>query len=516
MTAPDDRVEPSADETRPSIVVTNRPLREISADAVEALYKANDPPVIFARGDSLVRVERSRDGSGRVVTLGEDHLRGRLTRAADFLRVVKRRGWDEHGHVSPPSYVVRDVLTTEDLSFPHLNGVVSSPVVRPDGSILDRPGFDISTGLYYVHAPGFVMPSIPAQPSSLDVAVAVEGLRDVFADFPFADAASLASAMAFLMTPMVRPMIAGPTPLALVDSPQAGTGKGLLVEVASIIATGGTAAVTTAPRGDDEMRKRITSALLGGQAVILFDNVEGTLQAPSLAAAITATMWQDRYLGQNRQITVPVLASWVATGNNLRLGGDLARRSHWTRIDARTARPWQRTAFRHEDLIEYVRRERPRLVAHLLTLIQAWVAAGRPRPSVNPLGSFREWTCICGGILEMAGVDGFLGNLDRMYEQADVETPAWTAFLEAWRAYFGDRDVTAAAVIEATAGTMTTQIELRDALPDEVTEGKTEHRSRALGRALAAREERRFGDRDLRIIRARTAHRAVCWRVVEG
>lgn len=512
MSSTDDIAALAAAPTLPSITLSNRPLRDTSAKAMEALLQANDPPVIFTRGDSLVRVESRRDNSAHVVALGEDHLRGHLTRGADFFR---RRGGGEEYHVSPPRDVVRDILTAEGLPFPNLTGLIHSPVVRPDGSILATPGFDIATGLFYLPPPGFSLPPIPPQPSRLEVAAAVAELADVFGEFPYMDQASRANALGSLLTLVVRPVIRGSTPLAIYDAPDAGTGKGLHVDVVSIIATGSTAAVTTAPRSEEEWRKRITSVLLGGQPVALLDNIEGILQSPSLAAAITAPMWQDRLLGQNRQVTIAVRVTWMATGNNIKLGGDIPRRCYRVRMDAGIAQPWRRTDFRHPDLVAYVLLRRPQLVAALLTLVRAWDAAGRPKPSI-PLGSFQEWVDVVGGVLGVAGVDGFLGNLDRMYEQADMETPVWTAFVEAWRAHFGEQEVTAAAVIEATAGQSPTQVRLRDALPGEVVDAKPERRSRALGIALAHREDRRYGSSGLRVVRAGTEQRAVRWRVVEG
>jgi putative DNA primase/helicase len=501
--------------TRPEIIVTNRPLRTKSAEALDALYQANDPPVIFRRGDLLTRVELNRDGSGRVVPLSEDHIRGHLTRVANFYRVIKRGEDERQYHVTPPRDIVRDILTAEGLAFPHLSGIISSPVMRPDGSVLASPGYDIDTSLFYLPPPGFSLPVIPAQPTQLEVAAAVNQLTDVFADFPYFDDASRANALGSLLTPVVRPMIRGSTPLGLYDAPDAGTGKGLHVEVVSIIATGGTAAVTTVPRSEEEMRKRITSMLIGGQSVVLFDNIEGLLQSPSLAAAITAPVWQDRLLGHNRQVTLESRVTWLATGNNIRLGGDLARRCYSIRLDARTPQPWRRTGFRYPDLVGYVRQRRAQLVAALLTLVRAWVAAGRPRSSVS-LGSFQEWVDVVGGVLDLVGIKGFLGNLDRMYEQSDVETPQWSAFLVAWRGWFADRAVTASAVIDAMNGPEPGQTLLREVVPDEVSGVRPEQRTRALGTALAHRVDRRYGPLGLRIVRVGTEHRAVRWKAIEG
>jgi hypothetical protein len=52
------------------------------------------------------------------------------------------------------------------------------------------------------------------------------------------DAASHANAIASILTPICRPAVKGPTPLALYDATTQGTGKTLLSEVVSLITSG--------------------------------------------------------------------------------------------------------------------------------------------------------------------------------------------------------------------------------------------------------------------------------------
>jgi len=190
-----------------------------------------------------------------------------------------------------------------------------------------------------------------------------------------------------------------------------------------------------APRDDEGWRKEITSLLMRGSSLVVIDNVVGRLYAPSLAAAITARTWEDRLLGRSAMVSVPQRAVWVATGNNIQLGGDLPRRCYWIRLDAHRARPWQRhpATFRHPQLSPWVRAERGRILAAILTLARAWVVADRPSPAHPPrLGGFEEWANVVGGLLTIPPVDGFLGNLDALYEQADCERPQWEAFFQRW------------------------------------------------------------------------------------
>jgi hypothetical protein len=46
---------------------------------------------------------------------------------------------------------------------------------------------------------------------------------------------------------------------------------------------------------------------------------------------------------------------------------------------------------------------------------------------------------VVGGVLAHAGVDGFLGNLEGLYAQADEDEIVWEAFVEAWYGHHGDR-----------------------------------------------------------------------------
>ena len=197
--------------------------------------------------------------------------------------------------------------------------------------MLNKQGYDHATKLYYLPCRGLVVPEIPDKPSNIDLNAALDLLLEVITDFPFDCKASRTNALAAMLTPPLRPMIAGPVPLALIDKPQVGTGASLFGEVISVIATGRAAAMMTAPRDDESWRKTITSLLIQGRAVVIIDNVERTIYSSSLAAVLTATTYRDRILGRNETIDLPNRATWIATGNNVQLGGDLPRRVYLIR-----------------------------------------------------------------------------------------------------------------------------------------------------------------------------------------
>jgi hypothetical protein len=93
-----------------------------------------------------------------------------------------------------------------------------------------------------------------------------------------------------------------------------------------------------------------------------------------------------------------------------------------------------------------VRATRAKLVAACLTLCRAWVAAGRPRGE-RSIGSYEAWSTTMGGILAVAGVPGFLGNLEELMEGSDTEGGAWRAFIGMWWDRFGTAEVSVSDVL---------------------------------------------------------------------
>jgi hypothetical protein len=133
-------------------------------------------------------------------------------------------------------------------------------------------------------------------------------------------------------------------------------------------------------------------------------------------------------------------ALWLATANNPSLSMELTRRTVPVRLDPMVSEPWLREEFRHPKLATWARKNRADLVRSLLVLGRTWVVAGSPQGS-RTLGSFESWAGVLGGILEVAGIPGFLGNLKQHYEGADAEGEAWRELCAAWWEAFQDKPV---------------------------------------------------------------------------
>ena len=471
---------------RPIIRVDGKELNELTCLAAAALVAENDPPIMFTRGGLLVRVDEDELGACSIELVKPPMLRGHLDRAAHWKKIGKN---EVVVPTAPPTQVVADIVAMKAFAPPPLMGATQTPIIRPDGGVWVVKGYEQQTRLYCSPMPGFELPPISHEPTEQELNSAVALLDELVCDFPFDSDASKANMLALLITPVIRHLIDGPIPMAILDKPQPGTGATLLAELVGIVATGAPAHLTSAARGDREWRKTITSQLMAGVNLIVIDNVDGDLRAPALAQVLTTTTWTDRILGRSEMASVPQMATWVATGNNVRLGGDLPRRCYWIRMDAKQARPWQRREFKHPNLKAWALESRAQLIAAIITVYRYWIGQGRPVPESLPrLGSFEVWSQLLGGILHVMGHTQFLGNLSTMYEQADQETPQWEFFWAALRNEFGPHPFKAPDVVHKIAE----KSNVKDLLPAELGDPSASNLSRRLGIAFSKRAGQRY------------------------
>lgn len=507
------RTEPPPEEQGPPVVVVNgRHLPAVTNDIVGYLHKANQPPTLYVRAGQLTRVRFDENRRPSLELVQADQLQHRIGRVVHTVRALKDGGYTP---VPCPAPTIKDILASTDWPFPALESITEIPTLRPDGTIHDKAGYDRATRRLHLPARGLDVPPVPAHPTDGDTAAAVDLLTEqLLGDFPFETQADLANAVALLLTPIVRPSINGQIPLALVDAPEPGTGKGLLANVANVVATGRPAAARPLAGNDDEVRKMLTAVLLEGPALVVLDNVEAAIKSPTLAAVLTTDEWSDRLLGRTETITVPNRATWVATGNNLSVGGDIGRRCYRIRLDAHQARPYTRTGFRHPDLIGYAQDQRGAIVHALLTLARAWHAADRPeQPDQPTIGGFTPWARTIAGILGHAGITGFLANLAELHASLDVEAQSWEAFLVALEDEYRDRQVTVADIANEIGSDFSS---VRHAIPADLADhvGRPAFTKR-LGDAFRKREGRRHGSDELAVLNVgRSRTKVALWQVV--
>jgi hypothetical protein len=215
------------------------------------------------------------------------------------------------------------------------------------------------------------------------------------------------------------------------------------------------------------------------------DNIKDRLDSAALSAAITSPRWEDRLLGGNELLSVPVRTTWMITGNNPALSSEMARRCVRVRLDAGSEHPEDRSGFRHP-LPDWAIEHRAEFVWALLVITQAWIAAGSPAWAERTLGRFEGWTRTIGGIFAIAGLEGFLDNLENFRSISDDEGESWGSFVDAWWDEFTDRGVKASDLYPLARNLL-------------YLHGDTKSdQEMSLGRQLGQKRDRRFGDRFIR------------------
>lgn len=427
----------SANDTTPTILIGVDESR-VTDEALDALSKRATN--VFQRAGLLVHITHESHrkakiaralGAPRCAPLPSDRLREEMARVAVW-RAPTREG-TKPSH--PPQWCVAQVMARPEWPMiPPLEGIVETPVLRVDGTVVTTPGYDEATGLFF--APTCTVPTIPANPTREDAVAATAKLLEVVEDFPFAKPEHQSAFLAALLTPFVRFAYHGPAPLFLIDANTRGAGKSLLTDVLAGIISGRD--MPRMPPADDpeEERKRITSVAMDGTPNILFDNVL-RLGSPALDAALTATEWTDRVLGSNRKISIPVQITWFATGNNVQVRADTARRCLHIRLETDLENPERRSKFKHPDLLGYVREHRGELVAACLTVLRAYFEAGKPvqkdpdQKDLAPWGSFEAWSRIVRHAIVWLGLPDPGLTRDELAEN-DTDSNALADLLSGW------------------------------------------------------------------------------------
>lgn len=471
--------------------------------AWSVLLASNRTPWLFRAGGLPSWVVPDDEGRPMVAPITDERLRHVLAKLANWRR-MDSRGDIVPAH--PPTSQIKSLLATPDPALPVLAGIVTTPVFGRAGVLLTEPGYHADARLLYAPAAGFEVPEIPEKPTTQEIAAARSLIcDDLLGEFPFTSLAERAHAVSLLLLGFLRAMIEGPTPLHLIEKPTAGTGATLMVDAMATILTGAGAGVMTEGTDEEEWRKRITAKLRQIPTLVLIDNLKRELDASALAAALTAPFWEDRVLGVSEITRLPIRCLWIATGNNPTFSNEMARRLVRIRLDARVDRPWQRTGFHHPELMEWVRANRVRLVAACLILCRAWIAAGRPR-GTRTIGSYESWSQTMGGVLEAAGIEGFLCNIEEMMAASDSEGAVWRSLVAAWWDRFGTADVGTGDLF-----TLATDCEP----PLTLGSGNERSQRTRLGKALGKLRDRVFdiGGTKVRIQLLGVSHQAKRWQL---
>ncbi len=369
-----------------------------------------------------------------------------------FATVAKWRRFSEKDQswkpVDPPEQYAKTYLAkTGQWRVPVLTGIVECPTLRSDGSLLMKFGYDPASGLYVDYAGDPV--TVPDAPTREEALAALAVLKEPYSEFQFADPAmGLSIALAAVLTAIMRRSLQT-APLFAFDAPVMGAGKGLLVKIAALIATGRTPPLLSQGQDEAETEKRLGSMLLAGVSMINLDNIERPVGGELLCSMLTEPKCNPRILGKSENPEMPCNLTLFATGNNLQFLGDMVRRVLICRLDPGVERPDARQFNRN--LNTWVPKHRARLLSAALTVLRAYAVAGKPKQPIAPYGSFEEWSdWIRSALVWLGEADPCLSR--SALEDDDPVLSALHSILSLWSHDLGPRNYTAAEVCQQASG----------------------------------------------------------------
>lgn len=510
VVAPDDT---TPDPNRPEILIEAGKLDTIADEAESALLASPGPP-IYQRGRRLVRTLRAesltiRRGTPRVRRaegaliihpIEPAYLVRRLTSAARW-RKYDSRAQDWLPADAPPKVADVILASAGDWDAPALLGIVEAPTLRPDGSILETPGYDEQTGLLF--DPGTTQFAlVPENPTREDATKAATALLELLKGFPFVQPSDRSAALSAILTGLIRRSLRS-APLHAFRAPKMRSGKSLLADTTALFATGRPCAVLSQADPEEE-RKRLLAILLAGDPVVCLDNLSRPLGGDTLCQVLTQESIQDRILGVSEAVTVPTSVTLLATGNNLVIEGDLTSRVVPCDLDPQMEHPEEREF--QVDLYREIPARRGELVAHALTILRAYHVAGRPHVGIPRWGGFDEWNAWVRASIVWVGLEDPAAGRTRI-EESDPVRRTLRALLSVWFDVIGTRAVTSSELVRH--GNVNS--DLREALVEFAGEKNGEINTRNLGNRLRQNTKRIEGG--FRLMTKGVSHQAILWEV---
>jgi putative DNA primase/helicase len=416
----------------PRIVVVGGQRPRAAAAGLRALYRDRGAAPFYNRAGELVRIVPMPTKAADGQTVHTPSIRAvpfaALGRALGLTARWYRLNPQKQPYlVDPPAPVVEMILgMAERWKFPSLAGVVRTPTLRPDMSLLDQSGYDAATGLFADFG-NLKLPRIAEQPTRREAETAVALLLRAYSGFPFVDPRDRAAAVAAMVTAVIRAAL-DVAPMFTVSAPTPGTGKSYLVDCVAAAAIGERAAVIAMAPDEAETEKRLIGAAFLGRPIITLDNVRRLLEGDFLCQVTERPLMQLRPLGTSEVREILNVFLLFATGNNLAAAGDMIRRLLRIGLDANVEHPEERQ-FDSNPRLEILQ-HRGDYIAACLAIARYYHCAGRPNARPQ-LASYEQWSdrvrsaLVHLGLADCVETQAVLREDDPVTSQRAVVFAAW-------------------------------------------------------------------------------------------
>jgi hypothetical protein len=376
---------------------------------------------LFQKSGEIVHLVHDKDGYS-IRPLKSSLLCYKLSQLCNFYK--------EDRDVHPPGKVARCILDKGAWpGFRRLRAIASFPPLHHSGNLISQKGYHESTGVFYT---GSAQCNVPNRPSLNDAKKAVEALLDIVCDFPFATPGHRSAWLASVLTPLARFAHDGNAPLTVIEANTPRAGKTRLAKLIPFIAMGEECPIVMHTQNQEEERKSIMSYLRARRSIVIIDNIVGEYGGATVNALATSRTIEGRVVGSNRIMNVVNDTSWILTGNNVILAPDTAERCLHVRLFCKDEKPHLRDGWKYPDLFKTVKEKRNELLSAALTILKAYILAGRPSQKIPAWGSFEEWSALVRGCLVWAGQPDPAESRAELEAQADTGKQAIAELIDGW------------------------------------------------------------------------------------
>jgi hypothetical protein len=402
-------------------------------DIVEEALKHD--PTIYKRGNRIVRVLRNDDGSPCICHVHPATVAERIDSQINIYKFDKD-GYPDYIH--PPDWLVDGLMNRgEYSSLRQLAGIVEIPTPRPDGTLIQTPGYDEATGLLFEPEAEIEFLPVAERPTREEAEAAWREIRKTVETIQFASDNDRSAWLAALLTVGGRRYVPGPVPGYAFIANRSMTGKTYSAALIHRILTGREPELNAYTADEEEVRKTLLSLAISPPPLFLVDNVPNGCEFGGAAwdAVLTSRTVSGRLLGTNEVGSFPWTSVLFVTGNNLGFKGDTYSRMCLVNIKDDSLNPEERN---HEvdgkTLDEYALGNRAKLIHAALTILRAYSIAG---DEVDlPPSRYRAWDrTIRAAVSWATGHDPMpprspADNADREAIEAEELVSAWAGLLK--------------------------------------------------------------------------------------
>lgn len=356
-----------------------------------------------------------------------------LSAAADWENFDGRsKSWQR---VDVPTRVVTALMKKGQHRYLRpLNGIARQPFFRVgDDALVNTAGYDTQSGMFAAFdQQDYNLP----ESSERNARDALDGLKHLISEFHFATPNDKSAALSAMLAGAIRPSLRL-CPAFSISASRPGSGKSYLAAVIGRLAGPSDTQNTSYPTNAEEASKLVLSLMLTSPAVVCFDDMTSDWMAyGAINRLLTSETITERVLGASKTATARTASLIMGTGNNIRPLRDLARRVVSIYLSPRVEAI---TSLRYKgNPLASINADRKRYVGYALTIVSAYIAAGRPRADVPTVPSYDDWSRLCRDSLIWLGEpDPAASLLAQVNEDPDVQ--AFGDLLVQWHACFRDR-----------------------------------------------------------------------------